>query len=125
MQTGYRKITDIDDERVLRLLTRRFNARGVAWRLESHSRGFTRVFVLNTQLQLARSLCNGLVAGALLLDDGGSQSSVKSVTLSPTPASQQQSAHTASEQHGTTRLRDNLGKANNHRSISIEKHGMT
>ena len=92
MLTGYRKITDIDDEGVLRRLTRRFNARGVAWRLESHSRGFTRVFVLNTQLQLARSLCNGLVAGALLLDDGGSQSSVKSMAHGPTPDPQQQNA---------------------------------
>jgi hypothetical protein len=57
---GYRKITDIDDEGVLRRLTRRFNARGVAWKLESHRRGFTRVFVLNSQVQLARPLATGL-----------------------------------------------------------------
>jgi hypothetical protein len=69
MQTGYRKITDIDDEDVLRRLTRRLNALGVAWRLERHSRGFTRVFVLNTHVQLARSLCDG-VTGILLGSDG-------------------------------------------------------
>ena len=69
MLTGYRKITDIDDEGVLRRLTRRFNARGVAWRLESHSRGFTRVFVLNTHVQQARSLCNGVVTDVHLVGD--------------------------------------------------------
>jgi len=69
MQTGYRKITDLDDEEVLHRLTRRFNARGVAWRLERHSRGFTRVFVLNTHVELARPLCDG-VTGVLLASDG-------------------------------------------------------
>jgi len=70
MQTGYRKITDIYDEGELCQLTRRFNVHGVAWRLESHRRGFTRVFVQNTQLQQARSLCDGPLAGALRRDDG-------------------------------------------------------
>jgi hypothetical protein len=69
METGYRKITDIDNEEVLRRLTRRFNARGVAWRLERHSRGFTRVFVRNTHVQVARSLCDG-VKGVVLKNDG-------------------------------------------------------
>jgi hypothetical protein len=69
MQTGYRKITDIEDEEVLRRLTRRFDPLGFAWRLERHSCGFTRVFVLNTHVQLARSLCDG-VTGVLLTTDG-------------------------------------------------------
>ena len=70
MQTGYRKIADICDQGVLCQLTRRFNVHGVPWKLESHRRGFTRVFVLNTQLQQARSLCDGPVAGTLRQDDG-------------------------------------------------------